>query len=79
MRQGLRVSESSNVTEFPHKPKRLGRPQQWAERTPVRFAEGTFGRITMVLRDDEDRSDFIRLAVNREVERREAEAIGQQP
>ena len=38
----------------------------------ARFPEGTFGRITNVLEKNEDRTDFVRAAVERELKRREA-------
>jgi hypothetical protein len=37
----------------------------------ARFPEGTFDRIQAVLKDDEDRTDFVREAVERELRRRE--------
>jgi hypothetical protein len=37
----------------------------------ARFAEGTFARMDAVRADDEDRTDFIREAVERELKRRE--------
>jgi hypothetical protein len=37
----------------------------------ARFPEGTFERIAAVLRDREDRTDFVREAVERELTRRE--------
>jgi hypothetical protein len=37
----------------------------------ARFPEGTFERIGAVLENDEDRTDFVRLAVERELRRRE--------
>lgn len=37
----------------------------------ARFAAGTFDRITAVLGDGEDRTDFVREAVDRELKRRE--------
>lgn len=52
-------------------PRRMGRPPLWAENMQARFRAGTFGRIAKVLRDDEDRTDFVREAVERELERRE--------
>ncbi|GEM_PF-2347363 len=36
---------------------------------------GTLDRIAAVLRDGEDRSDFVRLAIERELARREGEEI----
>lgn len=52
-------------------PPRMGRKKQWAEDMQARFAEGTFDRIAAVLRDGEDRTDFVRSAVEREIEARE--------
>jgi hypothetical protein len=37
----------------------------------ARFPEGTFRRIAGVLKETEDRTDFVREAVERELERRE--------
>jgi hypothetical protein len=37
----------------------------------ARFPEGTFERIAAVLRDGEDRTEFVRVAVERELKRRE--------
>jgi hypothetical protein len=37
----------------------------------ARFPEGTFERIEAVLAEREDRTDFVRAAVERELERRE--------
>jgi hypothetical protein len=37
----------------------------------ARFAAGTFARIEAVLAEDEDRTDFVREAVEREIKRRE--------
>jgi hypothetical protein len=50
--------------------KRMGRPRQWAEDMQARFPKGTFKRIEAVLREDEDRTDFVREAVERELDRR---------
>ena len=52
-------------------PRRMGRKKQWAEDMQARFAAGTFGRIAAVLVNDEDRTDFVREAVERELKRRE--------
>ena len=49
----------------------MGRTKRWAEDMQARFAEGTFARIEAVLSEDEDRTDFIREAVERELKRRE--------
>lgn len=52
----------------------VGRKQINHEQTPARFPEGTLARIDAVLTEKEKRSDFIREAVERELERREGEA-----
>lgn len=43
----------------------------WAEDMQARFPEGTFDRIEAVLEDSEDRTDFVRVAVEKELKRRE--------
>jgi len=53
------------------KKKRMGRPRQWAEDMVARFPTGTFKRIEAALDDEEDRTDFVRVAVERELQRRE--------
>ena len=52
----------------------MGRKRKWVEDTVARFAEGTFARIATVLGKTEERSEFIREAVERELVRRETEA-----
>lgn len=52
-------------------PPRVGRKKRWSEDMGARFPEGTFARITAVLRGKEDRTDFVRDAVERELKRRE--------
>jgi hypothetical protein len=49
----------------------MGRQPQWAEDMQARFAAGTFDRIAAVAEDGETRTDFVREAVRRELERRE--------
>lgn len=49
----------------------MGRKKMWAEDMQARFAEGTFQRIESVLEEGEDRTDFVREAVERELKRRE--------
>jgi hypothetical protein len=49
----------------------MGRKKRWAEDMQARFPEGTFARIGAVLRDREDRTDFVREAVEGELKRRE--------
>jgi hypothetical protein len=51
--------------------KRAGRPKQWAEDMVARFPAGTFARIDAARRQDEGRTDFVREAVSRELQRRE--------
>lgn len=55
-------------------PTRVGRKKRWAEDMQSRFAEGTFARINAVLTEGEDRTDFVRDAVERELKRRERQA-----
>ena len=50
----------------------MGRKQINHEQTPARFPEGTLAQIDASLGEGEKRSDFIREAVARELERREA-------
>jgi hypothetical protein len=51
---------------------RMGRKKLWPERTAIKFPAGTFERIAAVLDEGEDRMTFMREAVEREIERREA-------
>jgi hypothetical protein len=53
---------------------RMGRKKRWPERTAIKFAAGTFERITAVLAEDEDRMAFMRQAVEREIKRRQTAA-----
>jgi hypothetical protein len=55
-------------------PRRVGRKKRWLEDMQARFPEGTFGRIAAVLVEGEDRTDFVRDAVDRELRRREKAA-----
>jgi hypothetical protein len=50
--------------------KRTGRPEQWAEDMVARFPAGTFARIDAVRREEENRTDFVREAVKRELRAR---------
>lgn len=52
--------------------KRMGRIKRWAEDMQARFPEGTFARISAVLKQGEDRTDLVREAVERELLRRES-------
>jgi hypothetical protein len=49
---------------------RVGRKQINYEQTPARFPEGTLARIDAVLIGGENRSGFIRIAVEKEIARR---------
>lgn len=49
----------------------MGRKKMWAEDMQARFPAGTFERIEAALEDGEDRTDFVRQAVERELKRRE--------
>lgn len=62
-----------NLTEKSNPPKRsgVGRKKRWSEDMQARFPEGTFDRINDVLAEGEDRTDFVREAVERELTRRE--------
>jgi len=53
---------------------RMGRKKRWPERVGAKFAAGTLDRIAAVLAKDEVRLDFIREAVEREIQRRERAA-----
>lgn len=55
----------------PHQPRKMGRPRKWAEDMQARFPAGTFDRVAAVLSEGEDRTDFVRAAVERELQRRE--------
>lgn len=55
-------------------PRRVGRKKQWHEAMGAKFERGTFARIAAVLRKDEDRTEFVREAVEREIKRREKKA-----
>ena len=52
----------------------MGRKKRWPERVGAKFAAGTLDRIAVALADGEERTAFIREAVERELERREKAA-----
>jgi hypothetical protein len=54
-------------------PRSMAPKRKWAEDMQARFPRGTFARIAAVLGRTEDRTDFVREAVERELQRREAE------
>jgi hypothetical protein len=53
-----------------HIPAPVGRPRINDEQTPARFPAGTLARIDAATAAGEKRSDFIREAVERELDRR---------
>lgn len=60
-------------------PRRMGRKKQWAEDMQARFPDGTFARIAATLESGEDRTDFVRVAVEREIKRRERKSRSAEP
>lgn len=48
----------------------MTRKKQWSEDMVARFPTGTFARIAEVLSVNEDRTDMVREAVEREIKRR---------
>lgn len=56
-------------------PRKVGRKKRWSEDMQARFPEGTFERIEAALTEGEDRTDFVREAVERELKRRERRAL----
>lgn len=48
----------------------MGRPKQFNERLQVTLVEGTTGRIDVLLNEGEYRLDFIRQAIEAEIEKR---------
>ena len=49
----------------------VGRKRINEEQVPARFPGGTLARIDAVLQEKEKRAEFIRVAIQRELERRE--------
>ena len=48
----------------------MGRPKQYNERLQLTLVDGTTGRIDALLEDGEYRLDFIRQAIEAEIEKR---------
>jgi hypothetical protein len=48
----------------------MGRPKQFDERIQLTLVDGTTGRIDALLGEDEYRLDFIRTAIEVEIEKR---------
>jgi hypothetical protein len=55
---------------------RMGRKKLWPERMDAMLPDGTFERMDEARLPGETRTDLIRLAVERELQRREAENEG---
>ena len=55
-------------------PSKMGRPKLFHERAMARLVAGTLARMEAVMESGEDRTSFLRTAIEREIERREAEA-----
>jgi hypothetical protein len=53
---------------------RMGRKKRWHDTMVAKFPAQTFTRIAAILTEKEDRTDFVRDAVERELERREHKA-----
>ena len=54
----------------------MGRKMEWPDKCIAPFPDKTFERIAEVLAEGEDRTTFIRLAVERELRRREQKETG---
>jgi hypothetical protein len=67
------ISYEKPVTGAPESriPGRVGRKKLYSEDMQARFPEGTFEEISAVLEEGEDRTDFVREAVSRELQRRQ--------
>lgn len=50
---------------------RMGRKLRWPERVMAKLAAGTLAQISIVLEKGEERTAFLREAIDREIERRE--------
>lgn len=48
----------------------MGRKKMWSEDMQARFPDGTFDKIDAVLEEFESRTDFVRIAVHLELQRR---------
>jgi hypothetical protein len=49
----------------------MGRKKRWHDLMGAKFPAGTFDRIAALLGEKEDRTEFVRQAVEREIERRQ--------
>jgi Arc/MetJ-type ribon-helix-helix transcriptional regulator len=50
----------------------MGRKKMWSEDMQARFPDGTFAQIDALLNEFESRTDFVRAAVQLELQRRRA-------
>lgn len=62
------VEKDNRICETPS---RMGRKKRYPEKMIAALPPGTFDRMASVARDDEDKTDFIREAVENELARRE--------
>jgi hypothetical protein len=65
------ISYDLSIVNTSYEKKSMGRKKRWSEDMVARFEAGTFERMDAVRGEDEDRTDFIREAVERELKRRE--------
>jgi len=49
----------------------MGRKKMWTEDMVARFPDGTFKRMDAVRDEGEDRTDFVRTSVEKELKKRE--------
>lgn len=66
----MRLDAIAHIWHLPAMP----RPKRYVETTLIAFVAGTFRRIERLLGAGEDRTNFIRAAVERELRRRERKA-----
>lgn len=60
-------------------PTKVGRKKEFPDRITLPLAEGVVERIDAILQEDEARLDLIRLAIERELKRRERELHKSKP
>ena len=72
MRTHMRIDMRLDISQIPCMQSIMPRRKQFPDKAVASFQPGTFERIEAVLnRDREDRTDFFRDAVERELKRRE--------
>lgn len=62
-----------DMWQIPHMQLSMPRKKKFTDKMVAAFVPGTFEEIERVITDHEDRTDFVREAVRREIERRLAE------